>query len=125
MLPALKEQGNKLKEQPKKERQECREIEMNIESMKIEVQEPPAMGSAKIICSHCHHRGHQNQISKPCQLKKCCEYTFCGVKDKHPEYFARLNSLKHDLRKKERIYRNLKIRPKQWKIFPQIMNIIL
>ena len=61
---------NKLKEQPKKERQECREIEMNIESMKIEVQEPPAMVSAKIICSHRHHRGHQNQISKPCQLKQ-------------------------------------------------------
>ena len=33
MLPALKEQGNKLKEQLEKERQECREIEMNIESM--------------------------------------------------------------------------------------------
>lgn len=83
MLPALREQGNKLEEQLEKERQECREIEIN-----IGVQEPPSIGSNKIICSHCHHRGHQNQVSKPCQLKKCCEYTFCGMKDKHPEYFT-------------------------------------
>lgn len=117
MLPALKEQGNKLKEQLEKERQECREIEMNIESMNIEVQEPPAIGSAKIICSHCHHRGHRNQISKPCQLKKCCEYTFCGMKDKHPEYFARLNSLKHDLRKKRKDIQELESQTKAMEDF--------
>ena len=73
---------------------------MNIESMAIKVLEPPAVGSSKIVCSHCHHRGHRNQTSKPCQLKKCCDYTYCGLKDKHPEYFNKLNSLKNDLRKK-------------------------
>ena len=75
ILPALQDQANKLKEQLESERQEYREIEMNIESMAIKVLEPPAVGSSKIVCSHCHHRGHRNQTSKPCQLKKCCDYT--------------------------------------------------
>ena len=40
---------------------------------------------------HCHHRGHHNQISKPSQLKKCYDFTYCALKDKHPEYFSKLN----------------------------------
>ena len=68
----------------------------------IQVQEPPAIGSAKIVCSYCHHRGHRNQITKPCQLKKCVDYTFCGIKEKHPEYFNKLNSLKVDLKRKQK-----------------------
>lgn len=112
MLPALREQGNKLEEQLEKERQECREIEIN-----IGVQEPPSIGSNKIICSHCHHRGHQNQVSKPRQLKKCCEYTFCGMKNKHPEYFTRLNSLKYDLRKKRKDIQKLESQTKAMEDF--------
>ena len=71
---------------------------MNLESMMIQVQEPPAIGSAKIVCSYCHHRGHRNQMTKPCQLKTYVDYTFCGIKEKHPEYFNKLNSLKVDLK---------------------------
>lgn len=43
----LKNKGNKLKEQLKKEMQECREIENK--SMNIEVQEPRAIASAVSI----------------------------------------------------------------------------
>ena len=62
------------------------------------MQEPPAIGSAKIVCSYCH----RNQMTKPCQLKKCVDYTFCGIKEKHPEYFNKLNSLKVDLKRKQK-----------------------
>ena len=94
MLPALHQQENKMKRQLEKERQERREIEMSIESMEIQVQELPHIGTGRIICSFCHHRGHRNQMSNPCKLKKCTNYTFCGLKDKHPEYFNKLNGLK-------------------------------
>ena len=98
----MQEQGKKFKEQLERGKQEYREIEMNLESMMIQVQEPPAIGSAKIVCSYCHHRGHRNQMTKPCQLKKCVDYTFCGIKEKHPEYFNKLNSLKVDLKRKQK-----------------------
>ena len=35
------------------------------------------------------------------RLKKCTEYTYCGLKEKHPEYFSKLNSLKVELKKKK------------------------
>ena len=98
----MQEQGKKFKEQLERGKQEYREIEMNLESMMIQVQEPPAIGSAKIVCSYCHHRGHRNQMTKPCQLKKCVDYTFCGIKEKHPEYFNKLKSLKVDLKRKQK-----------------------
>ena len=75
---------------------------MSIESMEIQVQELPHIGTGRIICSFCHHRGHRNQTSNPCKLKKCTDYTFCGLKDKHPEYFNKLNGLKQDLKKKNK-----------------------
>ena len=77
------------------------ELEMNIESMSIEIREPPNLGNSKVVCGHCHHRGHRNNITKPCELKKCTEYTHCGLKEKHPEYFSKLNSLKVELKKKK------------------------
>ena len=83
-----------------KERQECLELEMNVESMLIEVKEPPPIGKPRLVCGYCHHRGHRNSSFQPCKMKKCTEYTYCGVKDKHPEYFSKLNSLKVELKKK-------------------------
>ena len=74
---------------------------MNVESMSIEIREPPNLGNSKVVCGHCHHRGHRNNITKPCELKKCTEYTYCGLKEKHPEYFSKLNSLKVELKKKK------------------------
>lgn len=84
-----------------KERQECLELEMNVESMLIEVKEPPPIGKSRLVCGYCHHRGHRNSGSQPCKMKKCTEYTYCGLKDKHPEYFSKLNSLKVELKKKK------------------------
>ena len=76
---------------------------MNVESMSIEIREPPNLGNTKVVCGHCHHRGHRNNITKPCELKKCTEYTYCGLKEKHPEYISKLNSLKVELKKKKTI----------------------
>ena len=101
VLPALKTQGEKLRQQLLAQRQEVQELEMHIESMSIEIREPPNLGNSKVVCGHCHHRGHRNNITKPCQLKKCTEYTYCGLKEKHPEYFSKLNSLKGELKKKK------------------------
>ena len=83
----------------------------------IQVQEPPAIGSAKIVCSYCHHRGHRNQLTKPCQLKKCVDYTFCGIKDKHPEYFNKLNTLKVDLKRKKKEIQELENQAKAMEDF--------
>lgn len=83
----------------------------------IQVQEAPAIGSAKIICSYCHHRGHRNQLTKPCQLKKCVDYTFCGIKDKHPEYFNKLNTLKVDLKRKQKEIQELENQAKAMEDF--------
>lgn len=100
-MPALQTQKEKLKSQLTKQRQECLELEMNVESMLIEVKEPPPIGNSKLICGHCHHRGHRNSGCQPCKMKKCTEYTYCGLRDKHPEYFSKLNSLKVELKKKK------------------------
>ena len=50
--------------------------------------------------------------------ENCCEYTFCGIKDKQTEYFARLNSLKHDLRKKRKDIQELENQTKAMEDFP-------
>ena len=101
VLPALKTQEEKLRQQLLGQRQEVQELEMNIEFMSIEIREPPNLGNSKVVCGHCYHRGHRNNITKPCELKKCTEYTYCGLKEKHPEYFSKLNSLKVELKKKK------------------------
>ena len=101
VLPALQIQEDKLKKQLTMERQECLELEISIESMLVEIKEPPSLGSSRLVCGHCHHRGHRNSTTKPCELKKCTDYTYCGIKDKHQEYFSKLNSLKVELKKKK------------------------
>jgi len=106
VLPALKTQEDKLKQQLLREKQECQELEMNIESMSIENREPPTLGNSRVVCGHCHHRGHRNNATKPCELKKRTEYTNCGLKEKHPEYFSKLNSLKVELKKKSYVERD-------------------
>ena len=62
---------------------------MRIDSMNIQVREPPPVGEGKSVCGHCHHRGHRNQALKPCSLRKCTEYIYCGIKEKHPEFFSK------------------------------------
>lgn len=47
------------------------------------------------------HQGHWNQALKPCSLKKCTEYIYCGIKEKHPEFFSKLNSLKLQRKKRK------------------------
>ena len=101
VLRALEVQEDKLQVQLRREREELREVEMRIDSMNIVVREPPAVGEGKSVCGHCHHRGHRNQALKPCSLKKCTEYTYCGIKEKHSEYFGKLNSLKLERKKRK------------------------
>ena len=100
-----------------KERQECLELEMSIESMLVEVKEPPSLGSSRLVCGRCHHRGHRNSTNKPCELKKCTEYTYCGIKEKHQEYFSKLNSLKVELKKKKTAMNKLESQIKSMEIF--------
>lgn len=83
----------------------------------IQVQEPPATGSAKIVRSYCHHRGHRNQLTKPYQLKKCVNYTFCRIKDKHPEYFNKLSTLMVDLKRKQKEIQDLENQAKAMEDF--------
>lgn len=95
--------------------------------MMIQVQEPPATGSAKIVCSYCHHRGNWNQLTKPCQLTKCVDCTFCGIWDKHPEYFNKLNNLKMHLKRKQKEIQELENQAKamgDFSIFHQTTNFI-
>ena len=58
------------------------------------------IGNGKETCGNCHHRGHRNQTNQPCELQKCSSYTYCGIRDKHPEYFAEMNKLKASIKKK-------------------------
>ena len=74
------------KEQLNTESQELRELEFKLESMSVSIREQPPVGSSRQICSHCHHRGHRNNSSNPCKLQKCDDFTYCGMKEKHPEY---------------------------------------
>lgn len=93
------------REQLHNEKQEYKEIEFKLESMQVEIREPPAIGNSRLVCSHCHHRGHRtrNNSSHPCQLNKCVDYTYCGLKDKHIEFQTRLNGLKLELKKKRQV----------------------
>ncbi len=36
----------------------------------------------------------------PCKLKKCVDYTYCGLKDKHVEYQTQVNGIQAELKKK-------------------------
>ena len=63
--------------------------------MKIEIREPPPIGNSRLVCSQCHHRGHRNQSSRPCNF-----YTYCGLKDKNIEYQTQVNGLQGELKKK-------------------------
>jgi hypothetical protein len=83
------------------QRAECRELQMNIDSMDIVVRPPEAVGKSKVVCGHCHHKGHRNQGTNPSRLMKCTNYTYCGVKEKHPEYFHKLNAMKMELSKRK------------------------
>lgn len=91
------------REQLHNEKQEYKEIEFKLESMQVEIREPPAIGNSRLVCSHCHHRGHRNNSSHPCQLNKCVDYTYCGLKDKHIEFQTQLNGLKLELKKKRQV----------------------
>ena len=42
----------------RKENKELRELEMRIDSMNINVQEPLPVGEGKSVCGHCHHLRH-------------------------------------------------------------------
>ena len=68
-----------------KNQQELQEMEVHLESMRINVAELPTIGKQKVTCSNCHHWGHQNSQLQPCALEKCSLYTYCGLKDKQPE----------------------------------------
>lgn len=60
VLRALEDQEKTLQSQLKSQKEELKEVEMNIDSMNILVREPPPVGGGKSICGHCHHRGHRN-----------------------------------------------------------------
>ena len=113
----MKTQNERLRQQLLRETQECQELEMNIESMSVEIREPPSLGNPKLVCGHCHHRGHRNNTTKPCELKKCTDYTYCGLKDKHPEYFSKLNSLKVELKKKKAALKEIEAQIKSMEDF--------
>ena len=100
VLPAFKKQLTTTREQIDTESQELRELEFKLESMSISIREPPPVRNSRQICSHCHYRGHRNNSSNPCKLPKCKEYTYCGIKEKHPEYQYQINCLTSDIKKK-------------------------
>ena len=97
----MQHQERRLKQQVDEAKSELKEKDFNIESMNVYIREPAVIGRSKTVCGHCHHRGHRNQATKPCILNKCSDYGYCGIKEKHPEYFAKLNTLKLERRKKE------------------------
>lgn len=91
----------KLLQEIKKAKEELQELDINIESMDIQVKEPPQLGNSKTVCGNCHHRGHRNQSSNACQYDKCADFTYCGIREKHTEYFSKLNLLKSERKKKK------------------------
>ena len=92
----------RLREQVQKEKEELKGMDFNIEPIKVNIQEQAPIGTAKNVCGNCHHRGHRNRPMKPCMLKRCTDFTYCGMKDKQPEYFSKMNSLKLEWRNKEK-----------------------
>ena len=109
-MQALKLQEEKLKDQLRREISNLKDIQMNIESMNIRIPERPAIGGGRTLCGHCHHRGNSNQALNPCTLNKCTDYTYCGIKDKHLEYFAKFSSLKIYMGKRKETQRNYRDR---------------
>lgn len=109
VLQALEDQEKMLQRQLKTQKEELKEVEMRIDSMNILVREPPPVGGGKSICGYCHHQGHCNSALKPCSLKKCTEYTYCGIKEKHPEHFSQLTSLKLERKSEKMLLINLKV----------------
>ena len=90
------------------EERELKELQVHLESMDISVPSLPTIGnSTRTTCSKCHHKGHRNQVNNPCQLQNCSSYTYCGIKEKHPEYFAEINKLKSDIKKRNNSIRDL------------------
>ncbi len=89
-----------LREQLHYENQQYKETEFKLEAMQVEIRERPPIGNSRLVCSQCHHRGHRNQSSRPCKLKKCVDYIYCGLKDKHVEYQTQVNGLQAELKKK-------------------------
>ena len=87
VVRALRDQEEKLKQQVTEAKSELKEIEFNIESMNVNIREPAPIGRGKSVCGNCHHRGHRNQATKPCVLNNCMDYSYCGIKDKHPGSF--------------------------------------
>ena len=90
------------------EQRELKELQVHLESMDISVPSLPTIGnSTRTTCSKCHHKGHRNEVNSPCQLQNCSSYTYCAIKEKHPEYFAEINKLKSDIKKKNNNIRDL------------------
>ena len=101
VVRALRDQEKNLKQQVTEAKSELKGIECNIESMNVNIRELAPIGRGKSMCGNCHHRGHRNQATKPCVLNHCTDYSYRGIKDKHQEFFSKLNSLKLECRKKE------------------------
>ena len=96
----LEKQRTTIERQIEEEEQLLLELEVNLDSMNINVPTLPAIGNSRLMCGNCHHRGHRNQVNQPCTLQKCTSYTCCGCKDKHPEYFFEMNKFKATIKKK-------------------------
>ena len=60
------------------------ELQVNLDSMNINVPALPAIG----------------MVNQPCNLQKCTSYTYCGLREKHAEYFSEMNQLKAAIKKK-------------------------
>lgn len=125
VVRALQNQEERLKQQVVEVKSELKEIEFNIESMNVNIREPAAVGRGKSVCGNCHHRGHRNQATKPCVLNKCTDYTYCGIKEKHPEFFSKLNALKLQRRKKENAILDLESQINLCKSFRVVVSFSL
>ena len=95
----LEKQRTTIERQIEEEEQLLLELEVNLDSMNINVPTLHAIGNSRLMCGNCHHRGHRNQVNQPCTLQKCTSYTYCGCKDKHPKYFSEMNKLKAIIKK--------------------------
>ena len=107
-MRCLEKRRQKIEKQIFDKESELRELQVHLESMDINVPSLPTIGnSGRITCSKCHHKGHRNQVNNPCNLQKCSSYTYCGIKEKHLEYFTEINKLKNDIKKKNNNIRDL------------------
>ncbi|CAB4043295.1 Hypothetical predicted protein, partial [Paramuricea clavata] len=95
-----KNRQRNVEEQIRANRQELQVMQVRLESMNIIVPELPEIGRYKVVCGNFHHRGHRNQQTKPCIMERCSSFTYCGIKDKHPEYTSEMNRMKCAIEKK-------------------------